>query len=124
MGNKGYDGQGETIAAAAPAAHDHTHDKGHRRRPLTAAQEGANHTKSYDSLMSPTDARKLALEAQEQLRLQAVRLREEGRSLNEVAQICGVAPTTISEWHTTIVRVGPRRCVSANAVGAKGNSAS
>lgn len=50
--------------------------------------------------MSPTDARKLAPEAQEQLRLQAVRLREEGRSLNEVAQICGVAATTISEWHT------------------------
>lgn len=50
--------------------------------------------------MSSPDARKLAPAAQEQLRLQAARLREEGRSLNEVAQICGVAPTTVSEWHT------------------------
>ena len=42
--------------------------------------------------MSPTDARTLDPAAQEQLRLQAVRLREEGRSLSDVARICGVAP--------------------------------
>lgn len=45
-GDKAYDGHSERIAAAAPAAQDHIHDKGHRHRPLTAAQEGANHTKS------------------------------------------------------------------------------
>lgn len=50
--------------------------------------------------MSPTDARKLDPAAQEQLRCQAVRLREEGRPLTEVAAICGVAPTTVSEWHS------------------------
>lgn len=50
--------------------------------------------------MSSPDARTIAPAAQEQLRLQAARLREEGRSLREVAQICGVAPTTVSEWHT------------------------
>jgi IS5 family transposase len=45
-GDKAYDGQGAAIAAAAPAAQDHTHDKGHRHRPLTPMQELANHYKS------------------------------------------------------------------------------
>lgn len=45
-GDKAYDGQGPAIAAAAPAAQDHTHDKGHHHRPLTPLQELANHYKS------------------------------------------------------------------------------
>jgi len=50
--------------------------------------------------MSSVDARKLNPAAQEQLRRQAVRLREQGYSLIEVAEICQVAPTTVSQWHT------------------------
>lgn len=45
-GDKAYDGQGPAIAAAAPVAQDHTHDKGHHHRPLTPMQELANHYKS------------------------------------------------------------------------------
>lgn len=45
-GDKAYDGQREAIAAAAPAAQNHTHDKGHRHRPLSEEQEAANRYKS------------------------------------------------------------------------------
>jgi transposase len=57
--------------------------------------------------MSHPDARTLDSAAQEHLRFQAVRLREEGRPLTEVAQICGVAPTTVSVWHTRFRQQGP-----------------
>lgn len=55
--------------------------------------------------MSSTDFRKLAPAVQEQLRLQAVRLREEGGSLNKGAHICGVGPPTVTEWQSRY-RVG------------------
>ena len=45
-GDKAYHGQREAIAAAAPGAQNHTHDKGHRHRPLTADQQAANRYKS------------------------------------------------------------------------------
>lgn len=32
--------------------------------------------------------------------MQATRLRDKGRSLTEVAQICGVGPTTVGEWRS------------------------
>lgn len=57
--------------------------------------------------MSRSDARTLDPAAQEQLRFQAVRLREAGRSLAEVAEICGVQPSTISQWHMRYRREGP-----------------
>ena len=56
--------------------------------------------------MLSADARKLNPAAQEQLRRQAVRLREQGYSLIEVAEICQVAPTTVSQWHTRYRRAG------------------
>lgn len=52
------------------------------------------------------DARTLDPATQEQLRFQAVRLREQGRPLTEVAAICGASPTTISEWHSRYRRGG------------------
>jgi IS5 family transposase len=45
-GDKAYDGQHERIAAAAPAAQNHTHDCGHYYRPLSQRQKAANHAKS------------------------------------------------------------------------------
>ena len=45
-GDKTYDGQRQVISEAAPAAQDHTHDRGHHQRPLSERQKAANHAKS------------------------------------------------------------------------------
>lgn len=45
-GDSAYSGQREAILAAAPYAQDFTHKKAYRNRPLSEADEAANHTKS------------------------------------------------------------------------------
>ena len=48
--------------------------------------------------MEKIDARSLSTDAQQQLRYQAIRLREDGRTYDEIALVVGVHPSTISGW--------------------------
>ncbi len=48
--------------------------------------------------MDNEDARKLSQETQEQLRKQAIRLRKQGKTYKEIAQIVGVHDNTIWKW--------------------------
>jgi len=48
--------------------------------------------------MEKTDARSLSTDAQQQLRYQAIRLREDGRTYDEISEIVGVHRSTISGW--------------------------
>jgi transposase len=48
--------------------------------------------------MEKIDARSLSTDAQQQLRHQAIRLREDGRTYDEIALVVGVHPSTISGW--------------------------
>ncbi|MGD8778841.1 MAG: winged helix-turn-helix domain-containing protein [Ignavibacteria bacterium] len=48
--------------------------------------------------MEKTDARKLSPQNQEQLRVQAVRLRKKGKKFIEIAEIIGVHRNTVSQW--------------------------
>lgn len=48
--------------------------------------------------MEKIDARKLATEAQQQLRYQAIRLRKAGRTYKEISEIVGVSLTTVCTW--------------------------
>jgi transposase len=48
--------------------------------------------------MEKIDARSLSTDAQQQLRHQAIRLREDGRTCDEIALVVGVHPSTISVW--------------------------
>ncbi len=48
--------------------------------------------------MEKIDARKLKKEVQQQLRLQAVRLRSKGMTYKEIGEIVGVYPDTVGRW--------------------------
>lgn len=48
--------------------------------------------------MEKIDARKLTTEAQEQLRLQAIRLRKRGERFKSIGEIVGVHPNTVWTW--------------------------
>ncbi|MDH3660792.1 MAG: IS630 family transposase [Alphaproteobacteria bacterium] len=48
--------------------------------------------------MEKIDARSLSTDAQQQLRYQAIRLREDCRTYDEIALVVGVHPSTISGW--------------------------
>jgi len=48
--------------------------------------------------MEKTDARKLKPEVQQELRKQAIRLRKTGMKQEQIAEIIGVYPTTVSKW--------------------------
>ena len=48
--------------------------------------------------MPTSDARSLSPDALEFIRSQALRLREEGYTLAEVAKVCGVAQGTVTRW--------------------------
>lgn len=48
--------------------------------------------------MEKTDARSLSADAQRQLRCQAIRLREGGKTWEEIALVVGVHRLTISGW--------------------------
>lgn len=56
--------------------------------------------------MQRTDARKLSPSAQEALRCQAIRLREDGKSYAEIGSIVGVHPTTVCQWFKRYQRSG------------------
>jgi DNA-binding NarL/FixJ family response regulator len=48
--------------------------------------------------MSQTDARYLAIEVQEYLRQQAIRLCQQGKTFLEIAEFLGVHRNTVSTW--------------------------
>ena len=48
--------------------------------------------------MEKIDARTLSTDAQQQLRHQAIRLRESGKAYDEISEIVGVHRSTISGW--------------------------
>ena len=48
--------------------------------------------------MEKMDARSLSTDTQQQLRYQAIRLREDGRTYDEIALVVGVHPSTIASW--------------------------
>ncbi len=48
--------------------------------------------------MEKIDARSLSTDAQQQLRYQAIRLREGGKTYDEIALVVGVHRLTISKW--------------------------
>ena len=50
--------------------------------------------------METEDARKLTKETQEQLRKQAIRLRRQGRTYKEIAELVGVNGNTVWKWWT------------------------
>ncbi len=52
----------------------------------------------YNRRMDKEDARTLSLDALEQLRKQAVRLKKKGMSHTEVAEVVGVRRQTVSQW--------------------------
>jgi len=56
--------------------------------------------------MNKIDARSIGREAQQQLRNQAIRLREAGRTYGEIAEIVGVHETTACTWYKTYEREG------------------
>ncbi len=58
--------------------------------------------------MNKIDARSISREAQQQLRNQAVRLREAGRPYKEIAEIVGVHETTVCTWYKTYEREGEK----------------
>ena len=56
--------------------------------------------------MEKIDARKLSTETQQQLRNQAIHLREKGRTYKEIAEIIGVDSTTPCKWYKAYLREG------------------
>jgi len=56
--------------------------------------------------MEKTDTRKLSPETQEQLRLQAIRLRKSGKKYKEIAEIVGAHHTTVCTWCKAYEREG------------------
>jgi len=56
--------------------------------------------------MLRSDARKLSPSAQEALRRQAIRLREDGMTYAEIGAIVGVHPTTVCQWYKRYQRAG------------------
>ena len=56
--------------------------------------------------MEKIDARSLSTDAQQQLRHQAIRLREDGRTYGEIALVVGVHPSTISGWWQSYQKQG------------------
>jgi len=48
--------------------------------------------------MKKVDARTLTKETQEQLRKQAIRLRKQGKSYKEIAEVVGVNDNTVWKW--------------------------
>jgi transposase len=50
--------------------------------------------------MKKIDARKLSTDAQQQIRYQVIRLKEQGRTLYEISEITGVHRSTCSQWWT------------------------
>lgn len=58
--------------------------------------------------MEKRDARKLKTAAQQELRDQAMRLRESGMGNNEVARIIGVHYVTVSKWWSRYIKEGKK----------------
>ena len=58
--------------------------------------------------MEKIDARKLSTDAQQQLRNQAIRLRKQGRTYKEIAEIVGVQLTTVCQWRKLYERDGAK----------------
>lgn len=56
--------------------------------------------------MKKIDARKLSAESQQQIRNQAIRLRESGKKYKEITEIIGVDPTTPCKWYKAYLREG------------------
>jgi len=56
--------------------------------------------------MEKIDARKLSTEAQQQIRNQAIRLKEAGRTYKEISEITGVHLTTACKWYQAYLRDG------------------
>ena len=56
--------------------------------------------------MEKIDARKHSTEVQQQLRNQAIRLRESGKKYGEISEIIGINPTTICRWYKAYERDG------------------
>lgn len=52
----------------------------------------------YTTCMEKIDARKLTTEAQQQIRYQVIRLKEQGRKRKEISEITGIHPSTCSQW--------------------------
>ena len=48
--------------------------------------------------MKKNDARKLSTDAQQQIRYQVIRLKKQGRILEEISKITGVHRSTCSQW--------------------------
>jgi transposase len=60
----------------------------------------------YAESMEKIDARKHSTETQQQLRNQAIRLRQSGMKYKEIAEIIGVEPTTPCKWYNAYLREG------------------
>lgn len=56
--------------------------------------------------MLPRDARSLSPSAQQALREQAIRLRQDGKSYAEIGAIVGVHSTTVCQWYKRYERQG------------------
>jgi len=56
--------------------------------------------------MEKIDARKLTTEAQQQIRYQVIRLKEQGRKRKEISEITGIHPSTCSQWWSQYKKEG------------------
>lgn len=59
-----------------------------------------------EQIIEKIDARKLSSQTQEQMRRQAIKLREKGIANKEVAKIVGLSPQTVSMYYTRYKKVG------------------
>ena len=58
--------------------------------------------------MEKIDARKLSTDAQQQIRYQVIRLREQGRKHSEISAITGVSRSICSTWWTLYQKGGKK----------------
>lgn len=64
--------------------------------------------KEVEELPGKVDLRKLSKEVKEQKRLEAIRMRERGMGRNQIAEILGVSPWSVTQWWNAYKKEGKK----------------